>query len=490
MKIFKEKNKTGSITKRVIWYLFLISFIIFILIELFILERSYHALLSSLDQTIKSKAEAFVSLTEYNAHGKIELDFSDEIMPEYSGKDPRAYFLILRDSDNYEIERSRSLMGWEPVMPVPLKELSSKQSLYWSTFHNDKEIRFIALRAKVTPEKDEADNNINYSKHIDEEMCIFIVGVDMRDVNSQFRQILILTCAALGAGLLFLIMIGRFILLYNLKPLRNFRDEVESISVSNLVPVSVPPVREIAGIADTLNIVIDNLRNSFDRERQFTSNVAHELRTPISEIRSTAEVALKWPENLDAQSLENFENILDAAKQMQITVDNLLTLSRLDSGTLKYQSEMVEILPMINSIWESRSRTANERGIAINNSISSNFFIFTDINIFQLIMENLLSNAVEYSCPDSVIDLSAGLEGEYFLLSISNPAEDLFPEDLPHIFERFWRKDKSRTSDSAHSGLGLSLVQSLAELLKFKIETSLSKAGLFTISISGNHEKI
>jgi signal transduction histidine kinase len=271
----------------------------------------------------------------------------------------------------------------------------------------------------------------------------------------------------------------------NLEYLKNFQDDIQLINPSNLTPVNIPPAREIANVASSLNSVIDNLREAFERERRFISNVAHELRTPISELRTLAEVSLKWPEDIDEQNLQNYRDILSAVKHMQNTVSNLLVLSRLDSGSLQSQKEMFELRPLAVSACRRYAEMADIKKIILNNTIPSHLSLFTDKHMFLLIVDNLLSNAVEYSRSSGTVDLSARHDGDFFLLSVSNPVEDLSPNDLPFIFERFWRKDKARTSDRSHSGLGLSLVKSLADFLGFTVEAEISHTNCLNVSVSG-----
>ena len=100
-----------------------------------------------------------------------------------------------------------------------------------------------------------------------------------------------------------------------LSPLRTLEKEVRLISSSNLIMVSIPSVIELAQISSTLNLVISNLKDAFDRERRFTADVAHELRTPISEIRTAAEVALQKPSTLNADEQNALQDILASAKK-------------------------------------------------------------------------------------------------------------------------------------------------------------------------------
>lgn len=269
-----------------------------------------------------------------------------------------------------------------------------------------------------------------------------------------------------------------------LEDLRNFHAELKSINASNLVPVNIPTAKEIAGLANSLNEVIGNLKKALIRERRFISNVAHELRTPISEIRTLAEVVLKWPDGMDDQTKNNYEDILNSTRNMQNIVNTLLMLSRFESGSLKSQKSLFELKPLILSVWKTYSKTAAEKGIILDNNIKPGFSVFSDKDMFLLIIDNLLSNAVEYSVQSTVIILDASGDSKSFTFSVKNEFNNLSEPDLENMFEMFWRKEKARTSDNSHTGLGLSLVRALAVFLELKVKASITDKKFLNMTVS------
>ncbi len=253
--------------------------------------------------------------------------------------------------------------------------------------------------------------------------------------------------------------------------------------------MSEPDVIEIAGVARTLNSMVGDLKEAFERERRFTSNVAHELRTPITEMRSVAEVALKYGTGLDEQDRRNYEDILGSAKEMQKTVVNLLTLARCDSGYLQPKKTNVEIAPLVDSIWKELSKAAETKRIKSSHDLPPDLAVFTDAELLKLILQNLFCNAVVHSAEDGVIEWNANTNNGEFAFSISNSVKGVSSDDLSHIFEPFWRKDEARTSGDGHSGLGLSLVKTLSDMLDFSVDAQLSAPSLLTMTISGKRDQ-
>jgi two-component system sensor histidine kinase QseC len=231
--------------------------------------------------------------------------------------------------------------------------------------------------------------------------------------------------------------------------------------------------------------MIADIREAFERERRFTANVAHELRTPVSEMRSLAEVALRYQTDLDAQNRKNYEDILASAKEMQATVLNLLTLARCDSGKLQPEKERIPLEPLVSSTWREFADAAASKAIRVHHEVSADTSITTDEALFRLILKNLFSNAVRYTNEGGEIEWKTVVDEDNFSFSLSNSTENLSGHDISCIFEPFWQKDKARTSGDAHSGLGLSLVQSLAALLGLQVSARLTTPTHLTVTLSG-----
>lgn len=493
------RRKPKSLKKKIIFRLFLVTFFVFALTELFLLDRSRQALDQSLDKSLRARLEGLTSITDTEGDGKIYFEFSDELMPDYSGSDPRAYFILRRLVDNSEIERSHSLEGLDIVLPESLSAIPPHKPIFWDGSLNGKRIRFVSLRELARLETDgedddeaqmlireirgSVDNGDLLPPLLNE--YVIVIGVDTIDTNRNFAGIVRRTSIALGVGLIILLLLGGIVLSSSLKPLSVLEEEVKSISATNFVPVTVPGVREIAGIARTLNGALRRLKASFDQEKRFTADVAHELRTPISEIRSLAEVALKWDDKMDEFNRDNYKDFLAAAEQMQKTVVTLLSLARCDAGAMPMQKKRFELGPLVDAIWEQYREKASAGNITCRGTISPGIVIFTDKILIRAILENLFSNAVDYTPRGGMIEWEAGLQEDNIFFTISNNIIGLAAEDLSHLFERFWRKDDVRTSNGIHSGLGLSTARSFAAAIGIEVIARMYSPDRLSITLSG-----
>jgi len=282
-----------------------------------------------------------------------------------------------------------------------------------------------------------------------------------------------------------LAVLARFSIHFGLKPLRRMARQVENISANNLHVRLVPEFAstELDPITIRLNDLLARLEDSFEREKRFSGNVAHELRTPIAELRALAEVGKQWPAEREMVA-GFFGELIDLADDMERIVVNLLMLARLDTGTQEVTPESFDLAELIDSICEKLRQQVKEQKIEFDNRITQTLVVVTDKDKLKLILVNIIYNAIAYSPSGSVVMIDAPKSDSNVELEVTNETVDLSDQDLSMMFERFWRKDQVHTTGS-HAGLGLSLVKALADLLDLKIKPSLHDGSRFTLSLSG-----
>jgi len=473
-------GKTQSLKKNILLHLLAAAALTFLLVEIFIAETGHRALQQSLQTALRSRARSLASLTEIHKSGRIEFEFDSRVMRDYRGPRPRAYFLIKRAADGSEVTRSESLRGVDQAVPASAARANRQKPFFWTGRIGEKKVRWIALLESIRREGRIGRRQSAAVASDKRNQLIYIVGENSAVSDRQFWEMIGRTSASLGAGLMLLLVSGGILVFRDLRPLLKLRKEVQAISPSRLEPVTIPETEEIAAISRTLNVVIGRVKESFERERRFTADVAHELRTPISEILSLAEVSLKWGDNSDEQTRKNYRDFLDSARQMKRIVVTLLALSRYDSGVLTEEKEEVAIKSFVLPIWKQFEKKAAGRRVTCDVDIAPHVSLRADKNILRTIMENLFRNAVDYTPRGGVIEWKASGRGSKFYFSISNTVTGLKADDLPHFFERFWRKDTARASD-AHSGLGLSLVKALAEVSGLQVSARLTRPDLLII---------
>tara|TARA_Y100001934_G_scaffold262743_1_gene337574 strand:- start:7684 stop:8562 length:879 start_codon:yes stop_codon:yes gene_type:complete len=273
------------------------------------------------------------------------------------------------------------------------------------------------------------------------------------------------------------VVLVRIALGQGLAPLEKVGEQARRIDASSLqtrFPSDMPD--ELRPIAEALNGLLARIEDSFERERRFSSDIAHELRTPVAELKSMAEVAIKWPEQADA---ENYEEVRDISDQMQALIENLLMLARLEKGKAQVQLSEVKIGDLVKSCWQPFAEKAKARSLVIEFDLNSDQTWKTDDKLLRVIVSNLLSNAAEYA-PEKSRLICTGRDQQ---LTLANPAGDLTKDDLSPMFERLWRQDKSRT-DSSHSGLGLALARSCADAMEMKLDAEITRENQLQFSLT------
>jgi signal transduction histidine kinase len=243
----------------------------------------------------------------------------------------------------------------------------------------------------------------------------------------------------------------------------------ETLVLADAPAELVPMIRHLNGL-------LARLGESFARERAFSANLAHELRTPLAELRAVTEVALRWPEDSSTWPA-SFSEIRTIGLQMETLVVNLLALARHDARQSTVHASEVPLHELAASTWSAFSSAAFQL------DVPEELLLVTDREKLALILSNLFANAVAYGSPGSAVQCLGETTSSGFALSVRNSTADLAPDDLPRIFDRFWRKDAAR-SDGQHAGLGLALVAALCETLDLGKAVQL-RGDCFEITLTG-----
>jgi len=235
-------------------------------------------------------------------------------------------------------------------------------------------------------------------------------------------------------------------------------------------------------VVEQINALLDRLEAGFQRERRLSSDIAHELKTPIAELRNLSEVGGRWPEDRAAVR-QFFADTGAIAQQMERIVVHLLALARYDEGREQAFFAPVWVADVVDAAWKPLAPEAAVRRIELRQEIAPGLRFETDPEKFALIVSNVLANAVAYSLPGTAVICVSAETDTRASVSFSNRAENLEPADLPLMFDRFWRKDETRTG-GRNVGLGLAACGALSELLGIEIETQLLPDRTFRLTLS------
>jgi two-component system sensor histidine kinase QseC len=428
------------------------------------------ALVEQFDNTLQAKANAVVSGTEAQGdHIDVELD--EQSMHEYDEGVPVDFFQ-LRRIDGSTLWRSKSLTNAD----LPARFGTFRHPKYWNlTLSSGFEGRAVGYSFSLSSAKDgqgpgPADLSI-------------IFASDRRDLDEGLS---VLAVVLLGCGVLMLLataFIVPRVLRQELAPLDRLAEEASRIdanSLSTRFPIEGVP-GELQPIYQRLNHLLSRLEESFERERRFSADLAHELRTPIAELRSLAEVALRWPESRPG---ETDKDTFAIALQMEGIVTRLLELLRSERGQVLCRRETVSLFEIVESVWRTFKGKVEKKALKVVQNVPRDLQISSDSILLRSILTNLVDNAVEYTPAGGTITTRAeGGHGE-FKLEIANAVEHLDARDLPKLFDRFWRKDPSRT-DAVHAGLGLSLAHAFSKALETELTASFDGSGHLVMTLKG-----
>ncbi len=266
-----------------------------------------------------------------------------------------------------------------------------------------------------------------------------------------------------------------------LAPIRDITNMAETLSESNLSNrINIAGTKnELKDLAVVINRMLDRIERSYNSQKQFVSDASHELRTPISVIRGYTDMLKRWgkddPEILD----EGISAISQETESMKDLVESLLFLARHDKKTLMMEISSFDPSELIREVQKEEAMV--HTNYTFETEQMDPMTIKADRNMMKQVLRILCDNAVKYSSPGSKVSLSCRDEKNGMCcLAVRDHGQGVSQEDLPKIFDRFYRSDKARKSESGGHGLGLSIARIIVVAHKGKIRVR-SKPGFGSV---------
>jgi signal transduction histidine kinase len=401
-------------------------------------------LISQFDDTLVAKAQALTAAAEVDGK-ELEFDFTVE---DFAGFGPDAggdYFEVRRENASLVI--ASPSLGGGSLPRVKPSAAADKMKIKSARLADGRPARLLVRR--FLPDDDKK------SRFTDLYIIVASQSTDLNRSLGVLGIVLLVTCAATVAATG---PIVRLVLARGLRPLDRLGREVREIDPSMLeqriTEVGVPA--ELSPVASRINDLLSRIGESFERERRFSSHAAHELRTPLAELKTLAEMGARW---LDQANPARCGEMLAVISELEVLLDRLSLLARADAGRLVIHPELIESAALIGAAIGRFQTVAAARNLQLIPHPGPDSFR-SDPVLITTILNNLLGNATAHAPAGSTIRVHLDKDG----LMVENPAPDLTESDIPLLFERFWRKDSSHSGDG-HSGLGLSIVQACAKVL-------------------------
>lgn len=226
------------------------------------------------------------------------------------------------------------------------------------------------------------------------------------------------------------------------------------------------------------------IEQSFDRLQQFTADASHELRSPLMAIKASSQVAMRYPEGMRPSDADEFRAIAQSAERMTRLTEDLLMLARMDKK-LKVTWENINLTELLQHLVNQLQTQAVAKDLTLIYQPSSSQMIKGNSEQILRLFTNLIENAMHYTPASGQITISVNTSGQWIAISIKDTGIGIAPEQIEHIFDRFWRADTSRSQWTGGSGLGLAIAQSIAESHggKISVTSQLALGSCFTVRL-------
>jgi signal transduction histidine kinase len=357
--------------------------------------------------------------------------------------------------------------------PVPPEVVSSA----FADTADQGRVRTIALRSRPQPP---------------EPAATIIYSTSARAYDAALRALAVSLSGVTAAGVLVTLLVARHVARRATRPLAETAAAIGEIDERNLGRridlVALPP--ELLPVAERLNEMLARIEAAFSRQGRFLVDAAHELRTPVAALRTTAEVALDGPRT-PASLTRALERCLNSSRLLERLAMQLMEALRTtspaasSSPAVDERAEPTNAGRLVRDCVDALEPLAAARGISIAASPPADTLVHADPNRLSSVVINLLSNSIEYTPQGGRIDVHAGVTGEgHWRLVVRDTGIGIAPEHLDRVFDPFFRADKAR--DRVHLGLGLYLVKSHVQAMggEVTVNSQLGAGTTFTVILS------
>src|SRR6266478_10083078 len=300
-------------------------------------------------------------------------------------------------------------------------------------------------------------------KAADSTQFLIEVGAPYNQIEAVLRGLLL--TFALGLPLIVAVAIGGGYLLMRraLHPVDEIRQKAAQITSRNLserLPV-VHTGDELERLATDLNHMIERLEESFQQINRFSADASHELRTPLTVLQGELEAMAEKGQSLPTEVRDTIGSALEEIQRLSKIVEGLLAISRLEAGEARSQPEPLDFAELARSTADQMRLLAEEKHISLIADGTDPVEVEADPSRLKQVVVNLLDNAIKYTPEEGKVTITVAQRDGHAVLEVADTGLGISANDLPHVFDRFYRADKTRSRQMGGTGLGLSIVRSI-----------------------------
>jgi two-component system, OmpR family, sensor kinase len=422
-------------------------------------------LYAGLDRAIDSRASQLV----LNLNGSGEGEFRDVTGATLTGVPPAESTAQLLSATGTVLESSGDTMSVEPLVPrsVLTRALRTGSASVHTVTDRGGE-RFRVLIARV-PGSDR----------------LVAVGTSTENADASIQRLVLIMLlsgplALIAAGAAGWLLAGRA-----LAPVARMSAIADGIGIEALDErVPVPPGRdELSGLASTLNHMLDRLETGVRAKRRLIADASHELQTPLAVMRTELDVSLAAG-TLPEEATEVLESAREETDRMARIVRNLLTLARFDEGTLRLLRQTIDMRELATAAVDALATPAREASVAVTaGGVAAQ--VDADPEYLRVAIVNIVENAIKYAGRGATVTVDTHVAGTEAIISVADTGPGIPADDLPHIFDRFYRADRSRTHESGGSGLGLAISREIIEAHggRLEVESEVGQGSRFSVAL-------